>query len=169
MLTQVYIKGGAPLLVANVHLRARWSAAEKAVYFRKLLEIGVASGADLALVGDFNVTPDEEPIMEYRLRGEVDIHDTQEEIEEPTRKKADEPCGRHIGYMLSCGAIEVHTRRTVPIPFGDLLGSDHNMVAYEVGATQTQSVYRWPKKSRLRTEGAVTLRRCGKEKARTST
>jgi len=152
LICQVHRVGRTPLLLVNVHVRACWSVPDKRQYMQKVMEFAVQHDADMAVIGDFNVTLSEEPLVELIQGGQLDMHDTLDEEAEPTRRNADGPVGRHIDFMLTHGNVEVIDRRVVDVPFESKLGSDHQMVAYAVGLDSLTGIYRWPKKKHLRGE-----------------
>lgn len=143
----------APMLIANMHLRADENSDVRTITIDKLLMFANRSHAQMRMIGDWNTIHDEGPIQGPLLAGTLCQEDDNEIINESTRRDAGGE-GRHIDFMLSTpGCAGNHGRTSVRNPefingVHQKQHSDHDLIYYSIDI-ESAKVWKWCKRKDL--------------------
>ena len=87
IVVQVPRFNGTKCLCANIHIPGAWTVAKKDDSLSKLVCYADSKGAKMLIHGDWNLTVDQVPLSFFLCQGELEVHDTFQEIATPTRMK----------------------------------------------------------------------------------
>ena len=121
----------------------------------KLVCYADSKGVKMLIHGDWNLTVDQVPLSSFLCEGELEVHDTFQEIATPTRMKWEnnDAHGRHIDFSASHGMFVVHDRFIVLVKRFDGHGnptpmrSDHMCVAYDIETPLDSVVFKLPRRT----------------------
>ena len=105
LLTAVAVPGYEQFVVGNVHGDPGAVGATSEL-LRDIVDHVAELGRPLALLGDFNLTPDQGYVAQALAGGWLHLPDSPEERLQPTRHP-----GRHIDYLLHHQALPTHARQ----------------------------------------------------------
>ena len=136
MLCRVHLPGKEPIMAANIHL-SPGDAAERKKQARKVQEKVASFGGERLILGDWNSTPEETPIVQATIGGGLHLSEQYEEQQQPTRwvRKGDEVVpGRHID-------MAIHSAGIPPSARNQWIGvSDHDVIAYDFKVSDMEDV-----------------------------
>ena len=133
------------VLLANLHGDGSCKASTRAQMCHAL-ETARRNARTLVVIGDFNLTPEEGAVSETLAKGWLELPETQQERQQPTRTH-----GRHIDYMLISRGKGVTGRKQIEGV------ADHDMVMYDLAVGDALRKFGYQARSHItRREAEVT-------------
>ena len=143
---RVHRPGARPFFCTNVYLHASGKT-EKRCLAEKLFETIATGGDEVLFIGDWNCTPEEQPVSNVLRNGQLHLADDiagAEVAAIPTRAG-----GRHIDFALYSVGL-------VPCARSQARGlADHDLVMYEFAVSDIEPFFRVQRPLRLAAESPV--------------